>query len=217
MIRALRLIPSRSWKTAAASTVATVLLLSGCAGNSKIATPTSTKPSTVGSTLPDDGTSTPGTPAGPHSPPGRVPAATEVRTENGAVLREADFGDITLGARGEFRAPVRAHLVTPVGGSGRTPLVVVGHLRYPACPDMQIAYPCPKRAPSQRFDTGMVYLAQHLAAASYSTLIHDLSPLYVGDDPKSPYDQADGLDRTLSLLLDGLDDAVTGHETRWGD
>lgn len=217
MIWALRSARPRSWSAAAAWTVGIVLLVTACTGDSKPAAPTSTTPSTVDSTLADGGTSTLDTPTGPHTPPGREPDATQGRTENGVVLREADFGDITLGDDGEFRAPVRAHLVTPVDGAGRTPLVVIGHLRYPACPDMQVAYPCPNGAPARRFDAGMVYLAERLAEAGYSTLIPDLSPLYVGDDPTSPYDQADGLDRTLSLLLDNLDDAVAGRATRWGD
>lgn len=191
--------------------LAVMLACSSCAPDPAL--PTADPSQTTQPTAPIESTDA----TGPHSPPGRKQAESVVTRTADEVIRAADFGDITLGAGGEFRAPVRGYLVTPVGNPRHTPLVVLAHLRYPACADGVFAFPCPQDDAALRFDSGMVYLATDLAAKGYSVLVPDLAPVYVGADTDQPYDQRAAVQQILDVMLTQVDAATRGQATRWGE
>lgn len=132
------------------------------------------------------------------------------------MIRSVDLGDVRLGRHGQFRAPVRGVLVTPDGPARRSPLVVVGHLRYPGCPNAEFAYPCPRGRSILRFDRGMTYLGKVLARRGFSVLIPDLGPLYVGSDLNVGYDQRRGFRQVTGRMVKSLHAASNGRGTAWG-
>lgn len=136
---------------------------------------------------------------GPHAAADRVIDATEISAgQNSTKIVRLDLGNSEIG---EYAVPVRGTLVLPTstsaaeaapaesgGAAAKQPLIIVNHLRAPGCSDDTFAYPC-TNSTERRFDIGMTYLGEHLAEQGYAVLIPDLSPVWVGADVASPYDQ----------------------------
>ncbi|RRD36720.1 hypothetical protein EII31_03965 [Leucobacter sp. OH2974_COT-288] len=136
---------------------------------------------------------------GPHAASDRKPTATEILNgQNSTKIVRLDLGNSEIG---EYAVPVRGTLVIPTstaaaeaapaesgGAAAKQPLIIVNHLRAPGCSDDTFAYPC-TNSTERRFDIGMTYLGEHLAGQGYAVLIPDLSPVWIGADVASPYDQ----------------------------
>lgn len=158
-------------------------------------------------------------PEEPHSPAGRTPARLTVRTTRTAVVREVDLGDIDLGPRsnpGTYRAPVRGTLITSRKAKAHAPLVVFGHLRMPGCADMAVRYPCAKGVQEIRYDRGMAWLGEALAARGYSMLIPDLAPIYTPQNLEKPYDQQAAWLRATGMLRAQALAGNAGKRSAWG-
>lgn len=125
---------------------------------------------------------------GPHAAPDRAPAPWSVTdsADGRSSVIDVDFGNVTAGS---YAAPARGQVITPKEADAATPLVVVSHLRAPNCADGTLAYPCPEGVAENRYDHGMGYLGEALAAAGYTVIVPDLGGLFIGADTAAPYDQ----------------------------
>ena len=153
---------------------------------------------------------------GPHADAHRKLAATTTTREDGVIVKDVDLGNITLGNRGQFRAPVRGVVVAPDKANAHAPLVMFAHQRYTDCVDDSVHFPC---AGSQqlRLDRGMIYWAKAMAKQGYAVIIPDLGPLYGPADPKAPYSQAQAYAKTVEQLRAAVKSANAGGKTRLGD
>lgn len=90
---------------------------------------------------------------------------------------------------------MRGSIVTPSSFTGPTQLTILAHLRYPACVqvdgELVLAYPCPADTTDLRYDRGVEYLGEALAARGFTVLIPELSPLYLNAFTET-YDQTQG-------------------------
>ena len=66
---------------------------------------------------------------GPHAPANRVLAPTQTTRADGVIIKDVDLGNIVLGARGHFRAPVRGVVVALDRANAHAPLVLFAHQR----------------------------------------------------------------------------------------
>lgn len=125
---------------------------------------------------------------GPHAPADRTLGERMVRTSasGNETIVDIDLGNVTAG---KYSAPKRGVIVAPKASDTPAPLVVISHLRAPNCADGTFAYPCAAGVEEYRFDRGMTYLGEALAARGYAVVIPDLGGLYVGADVTMPYDQ----------------------------
>lgn len=156
---------------------------------------------------------------GPHAPAGRQVAAPRTTHTAGVVVHDVDLGDAVIGPRARpnaFRAPVRGLLVTPAKPAVHAPLVVFSHLRSPGCTDDSSAYPCPRGAAEVRYDRGMSYLAEALAARGYAVLVPDLAPVWVGQHLDGDYDQRAAWLTVTGRLRDEVVRASSGQRTVFG-
>ncbi|WP_336249554.1 hypothetical protein [Stomatohabitans albus] len=152
---------------------------------------------------------------GPHAPEDRSFAPRTVSTSPGgkAMISEVDLGNAQTG---EYRAPIRGVLVVPTEQASPAPLIVVSHLRVPNCANEQFAYPCPEGVEELRFDRGMTYLGEHLAAQGYAALIPDVSGAFIGDRLNDPYDQRALWTQTVSTLVNALRSDISGTTATYG-
>lgn len=152
---------------------------------------------------------------GPKAPADRPTAERKVTksADGRATISEVDLGNAESG---DFRAPVRGILVTPSVMETETPLIVVNHLRGPNCADGVVAFPCPNGEEGLRFDRGMTYLGESLAAQGYAVLIPDLSGIWVGSDVHKPYDQNAMWTDAVSKLVDAITTDANGTTTVYG-
>ncbi|WP_371151904.1 hypothetical protein [Buchananella felis] len=125
---------------------------------------------------------------GPHAPADREVAAPKASdsADGKSTVVEVDLGNVLAG---DYSAPLRGQVIVPKQADAPTPLVVVSHLRAPNCTDTTFAYPCADGAQENRYDRGMVYLGEALAAQGYAVVIPDLGGVFVGADVTDPYDQ----------------------------
>ncbi|WP_040313037.1 alpha/beta hydrolase [Gleimia coleocanis] len=152
---------------------------------------------------------------GPHAAKDRK-LAKRVVSENatGTVsIVEIDFGNTSVG---DFSAPARGLLVAPKNFDGKSPLVVLSHLRAPNCSENTFAYPCPAKTTEYRFDRGMTYFAETLAETGYTVIIPDLGGVYIGWDIKAPYDQHEMWKDIVSKFVSNLKSDVAGQTNTFG-
>ncbi|UTO04147.1 hypothetical protein NKT77_06285 [Moraxella sp. FZLJ2107] len=125
---------------------------------------------------------------GPKAAADRALAPTAISTsqDGKATTIAVDFGNATIG---KYAAPIRGLIITPNKATTPTPLIVLSHLRAPNCADMDARFPCHDGVAELRFDHGMQYLGEHLAAQGYTVIIPDLSPAFIGLGVTEPYDQ----------------------------
>lgn len=140
---------------------------------------------------------------GPHADADRK-LATRTETENAAgtaTIIDVDFGNVSEAG---FSAPARGVVVVPKQASGPMPVVVMSHLRAPNCADGTFAYPCAEGIGEHRFDRGMTYLGEALAAQGYVSVIPDFGGVFVGVDVSDPYDQNKMWKAVVSRFVEGL-------------
>lgn len=143
---------------------------------------------------------------GPHAPADRELAARKVNdsVDGKSSVIELDLGNVIAG---EYSAPLRGQVIVPKQADAPTPLVVISHLRAPNCTDNNFAYPCARGAQDNRYDRGMVYLGEALAARGYAVVIPDLGGVFVGADVLAPYDQNAMWQEVVGKLADTLEAA----------
>lgn len=155
----------------------------------------------------------------PHSPVGRKASAPKVTRTRTAVVRDVDLGDIDLGPASRpkaYRAPVRGLLITPRRARANAPLVVFGHLRMPGCSTMVATYPCPRGSQEMRYDRGMRWYGESLAARGYAVLIPDLAPIYSPQELSTPYSQQKAWLTAVGRLRDQAVAGDAGRRSAWG-
>ncbi|STD10386.1 Alpha/beta hydrolase family [Dermatophilus congolensis] len=86
----------------------------------------------------------------------------------------------------------------------------------PGCANKALTYPCPKGIQEIRYDRGMAWLGEALAARGYSMLIPDLAPIYSPQDTEKPYDQKAAWLRTTEMLRAHMLSANAGKRSAWG-
>ncbi|WP_371174297.1 hypothetical protein [Buchananella felis] len=144
---------------------------------------------------------------GPHAPADREVAAPKASdsADGKSTVVEVDLGNVSIG---DFSAPLRGQVVLPKQADAPTPLVVVSHLRAPNCTDATFAYPCADGAQENRYDRGMVYLGEALAARGYAVVIPDLGGVFVGSNILEPYDQNEMWKDAVGQLARALGDGA---------
>lgn len=158
---------------------------------------------------------------GPQAAANRKLADRQVREAGQAVLVDIDFGNVT---DGKFAAPLRGLLAAPKPGSQAaekfaakgSPLVVISHLRAPACANGVFAYPCADGVEEYRFDRGMAYYGQLLAENGYTVIIPDVAGIFVGADVKQPYDQNAMWKQAVGKFADSLKSDIAGSTDVFG-
>lgn len=138
---------------------------------------------------------------GPHTPADRTLQAPKVTKVAGARISDVDLGNLDLG--GGYRSPVRGIVAVP-DNPGPRPLVVIAHLRSPACSNDVEAFPCPAGTTERRYDRGMSWLATLLAQRGYAVLVPDLAPVYLPISTEKPYRQ----DRAVGAAIEQMIAAV---------
>ncbi|WP_175956822.1 dienelactone hydrolase family protein [Schaalia sp. Marseille-Q2122] len=143
---------------------------------------------------------------GPHAPADRTLAERTVRASasGNETIVDIDLGNTTAG---EYSAPKRGVIVLPKASDAPAPLVVISHLRAPNCADGSFAYPCASGVEEYRFDRGMTYLGEALAAQGYAVVIPDLGGVFIGADTTAPYDQNAMWKEVVGGLVDMVTDA----------
>lgn len=116
-----------------------------------------------------------------------------------STVIEVDFGNVSDGS---FHAPARGLIITPKHADEKTELIVISHLRAPNCTDKSFAYPCPDQVDEFRYDRGMRYLGEHLAAQGYTVIIPDLGGIFIGADVEEPYNQQVMWQKLLNQFID---------------
>ncbi|MDO4791279.1 MAG: hypothetical protein Q3999_02210 [Buchananella hordeovulneris] len=147
---------------------------------------------------------------GPRAAADRQLAARQVSesADGKSSVIDLDLGNVTAG---EYSAPLRGQVIVPKTAAASSPLVVISHLRAPNCSDNNFAYPCAAGAQENRYDRGMVYLGEALAAQGYAVLIPDLGGIFIGADVVEPYDQNAMWRETVGRLAQALDER-NAHE-----
>lgn len=158
---------------------------------------------------------------GPLAAADRKIADRLVNEAGDAVSVDIDFGNVV---DGQFAAPLRGLLVVPKPGSkadkkfadAGSPLVVISHLRAPACANGVFAYPCAPNVEEYRFDRGMAYYGKLLAEQGYTVVIPDVAGIFVGADVSHPYDQNAMWKQSVSKFVDSLKSDIAGSTDVFG-
>lgn len=184
-------------------------VLAGCAAPDDSPSPSPSPSSGDLAAIADDG---------PKAPVDREIVPPEVRTRNGVTRVRFDLGNVAIGdppQPEEFMSPLRGTLTLPARSSStRARLIVIGHLRAATCADASFRFPC-GGADSIRYDAGMDYLAEKLAAQGYAVLAPDLAPVFVGQlARRGSYDQTRAWRRVVLDQVESLSRAADQSEAR---
>lgn len=141
---------------------------------------------------------------GPRAPGNRPIPAPKVTGDHLVAVSDFDLGNLDL--PGGYRAPVRGVLALPKPGMvrGKVPLVLIGHLRSPACSNDAEEFPCPAGATSRRYDRGMQWLADQLARRGYAVLVPDLAPVYIPASTSKPYSQEAAVQAVFERMMTAI-------------
>lgn len=147
---------------------------------------------------------------GPHAASDRPRAPRQVTNNHAGTVQRAsvDLGNITEGA---FSAPLRGDVFIPTHAAQHSELIILSHLRAPNCQDMTFAYPCAPTVEEFRYDQGMSYLGEHLAAQGYTVVIPDLGGIFIGSDLETPYSQTHMWSTAVKSFIDAITSDSAGQ------